>query len=250
MLLAPVGRAVGRVELGHPRRVDRREGAAAIGHRAVLAEPVDAARDQRALAVDQPGIAGGEAHGVALVEMGGEMALEEILVPQVVGIEEADERRLDGGEPAPRRAGLADILLEADQPEARVGELVQHLLHDGGGIVGRGVVDDHAIEVAEALARDRADRVADIVGAIEAGDDDGDARELGVAHGHEATTRVAMQLLHVALNTVQQELALLPMTRRSGRYLPAQTATGRGGGGGEGGARGGGARRTQAKVLL
>jgi hypothetical protein len=42
--------------------------------------------------------------------MGGEMALEEVLVPEIVGIEEADERRLDGGEPGTRGAGLPDVL--------------------------------------------------------------------------------------------------------------------------------------------
>src|SRR5476651_1780027 len=93
-LAAPVGRALRWIEFGHPGRVDGREGLAAVGQGAVLAEPVDRARDQRALAVDQPRVAGGEAYGIGLVEMGGEMTLKEILVPQIIGVEKADERRL------------------------------------------------------------------------------------------------------------------------------------------------------------
>src|SRR5206468_9559715 len=43
-------------------------------------------------------------------------------------------------------------------------------------------VDDDALEVTQCLARDRADRVLDIVTAVVARDDDGDAGQCGFAH--------------------------------------------------------------------
>ena len=47
--------------------------------------------------------------------MGGEMAFQEIVIPQIVGIEEADERRAGGREAAPCGAGLTHILVQPDQ---------------------------------------------------------------------------------------------------------------------------------------
>ena len=44
------------------------------------------------------------------------------------------------------------------------------------------IVDDDTLEIAQRLARHRADRIADIVTAVVARDDDGKARELRLAH--------------------------------------------------------------------
>ena len=92
-----------------------------------------------------------------------EVPFEEILVPQVVRIEEADERRLGRlrARAASRRSGRGSCRggsAGSAGRRARRGSAARR-----GGIVGRGVVDDHAVEVAEALARDRADGIADIV---------------------------------------------------------------------------------------
>jgi hypothetical protein len=181
-LCAPVGGAVLRVDLRHACRIDGREAAVPIGPAAVPAEPIHTTGNQRALAVDQARVAGGEAHGVGLVEMGGEVALQEVFAPQIVRIEEADEWCLRLHQPGSCRAGLADILLQPHQPEALIVELIERALDHGRRIVGRRIVDDHALELAERLTRDRSDRIVDIVTAIVAGDDDRDFRKPGFAH--------------------------------------------------------------------
>jgi hypothetical protein len=50
---------------------------------------------------------------------------DEVVVPQVVGIEEADERRVELGQAAPDRAALTDVRLELEVAKAAVVELRQ-----------------------------------------------------------------------------------------------------------------------------
>ena len=86
------------------------------------------------------------------------MAFQEIVIPQIVGIEEADERRFGGCEAAARGPGLSDVLVETDVAEAGIAKLLQRLLDDRDRIVGRGVVDDDRAQVPAGLAGDRFDR--------------------------------------------------------------------------------------------
>ena len=66
------------------------------------------------VAVDDMRIAVSQGDGKVGVHVNAEVSLDEVFIPSVVGIKEADERRLQSGEAALDRAGLADIGVEAD----------------------------------------------------------------------------------------------------------------------------------------
>ena len=112
-------------------------------------------RDQLAPAVDQARVAGSEAHGIALVQMGGEVALEKVVVPQVVGIEEAHERGLRLRKPGACRTGLARVLLQPGQREAIILQFIERPLPVNGSDdrfaqvlawVGEDLTQNHSID--------------------------------------------------------------------------------------------------------
>ncbi len=135
------------------------------------------------------------------------MAFEEIRVPQIVGIEEADEGRARRGEPAPRGAGLADVLVEPDAARSAG--------RPSSSSVCCTTAAESSVEASSTITQsksrrvwraDRADGVADIVTAVVAGDDDRDARELGVGHDF-AGPRKSKSTPSSACSTVLEEQA-------------------------------------------
>ena len=92
-------------------------------------------------------------------------------VPQVVRIEEADERRVQLGQAAPDRAALAEVRLELDVAKAAVVELRQARPDRLVGAVGRGIVDDDRADIADGLPGHRLDGLCDKVAIVVIGDD-------------------------------------------------------------------------------
>jgi hypothetical protein len=96
--------------------------------------------------------------------------------PQVVLVEEGDERRGGKVDADVVRAGLLpDVPGEAYHPDPRVADP----LDDRHGVVGGRVVDDDRLPVLEPLRAERRQGVREDVAATVRGDDDGD---VGRAH--------------------------------------------------------------------
>ena len=98
------------------------------------------------------------------------------MVPDIVGIEEADEGRIQFRESATRGARLADVRLELDIVEAPVIQLGKALLDRRIGLISRGVIHDNDMEIAKGLACNRFDGSANIGTVVVIGDDDADGR--------------------------------------------------------------------------
>jgi hypothetical protein len=105
-------------------------------------EPPGRSGQEVVVGIDDMRVAVGESDGKVGVHLSAQMPLYEILVPPVVGIEEADERRVQSGEAAPDRPGLSDVRVEADIVEPRIVEARQAIADFLVGVVGRGIVDD------------------------------------------------------------------------------------------------------------
>ena len=98
-----------------------------------------------------------------------ENGFEEIWMPEVIGIEEGDERELGVMDAGISGGGKAGVGL-GEVAKAGVGEG----LDDGGGLIGGAVIDDEEFEVRVRLLEDGGDGFWEVVGVIKRGDDDGD----------------------------------------------------------------------------
>ena len=133
-------------------------------------EPPRGSREDAVIGIDDVGIAVGQGDRKVGIHVHDEVSGDEVVVPEVVGIEEADERRVELRQAAPDRTALPDIRLELDIAEARVIQPGKALPDRLVGSVGRGIVDDDDPDVANGLARDRFDGLADKVAVVVIGD--------------------------------------------------------------------------------
>jgi hypothetical protein len=120
--------------------------------------------------IDDVRIAVGQRHRKVGIHVHDEVSGDEVVVPEVVGIEEADEGCVELRQATPDRAALPDIRLELDVAKARVIQVRQALPDRLVGSVGRGIVDDDRPDVANGLACDRFDGLADKVAVVVVGD--------------------------------------------------------------------------------
>lgn len=112
------------------------------------------------------------------IKMRGKMRDEKIWQPDVVGIEERQERRIGRGKTITERSKLAAILRTHQQAEAWIVDRLEKLADMVGRAVGRSVIDNDAGPPLVCLRQDRADRILDIGAIIVTGDDDADTRKL------------------------------------------------------------------------
>ena len=101
---------------------------------------------------------------------------DEVVVPEVVRIEEADERRVELGHAAAQRAGLAEVGPELHVAKPRVAEAREAAPDDLVRAVRRGIVDDDDLQVADGLAGHQLDGLLDEGAVVVIGDHDSDGR--------------------------------------------------------------------------
>jgi hypothetical protein len=102
----------------------------------------------------------------------GELPLQLVGVPAVVGIEKRDVmpgRRFEPGVASGRRPA---VLMVYKQPDPRIAQRRDHFLR----IIGGAVVDDDQLEIGMALRLDAGDRVGNRTAPVEYRNNDGDLR--------------------------------------------------------------------------
>ena len=184
LLVAPPGVQCGMerdLAIGRPGkfaglRIERRDQSGIDLSRRCLGgngiEPPRGPGEDPVVGIDDVRIAVGQRDGNIGIHVRGEMSGDEVGVPQVVRIEEADERCVQLGQAAPDRAALAEVRFELDVAKAAVVELRQAGADGLVGPVGRGIVDDDRADIADGLPRHRLDGLCDEVAVVVIGDDD------------------------------------------------------------------------------
>src|SRR4029078_6345313 len=87
------------------------------------------------------------------VHVDGQVPGQEILVQDVVRIQEADERRVQFGQASANRTALSDVRCQPDIAKPGIVQFGEVLTDRPIGLVGRGVVDNDGLDVADCLVR-------------------------------------------------------------------------------------------------
>ena len=115
---------------------------------------------------------------VQSVEMRGHMGLEEVRQKHVVGVDEDHEPTAGMLEPGLKPGHLPLVLGVPDQTESGAGVSADEPLDNLHRRVSGDIVDDDAFEIVVRLLTHRAQARLDVVGVVEARDDDADQRTL------------------------------------------------------------------------
>jgi hypothetical protein len=158
------------------RRQRRRDRPLRLGLRLVRIEPPGSPRQDAVVGVDDVRIAVGQRNREVGVHVDCEVPGDEVVVPEVVGIEEADERRVEFAHAAAERAGLAEVGPElhvakprvAEAREAAADDLVRHVVEASSTTID--------LQVAHGLMGHRLDGLLDEGAVVVIGDHDSDGR--------------------------------------------------------------------------
>src|SRR6185312_1352181 len=102
--------------------------------------------------------------------MGRYVPLHEVLVPNVVRVEKADEWCIQFRQATPNGATLPDIRFQPDIAKSGVVQVRKIVANHPVGLIGRSVVDDDNLDVTHRLSRGRANSVPDETRIVVVGD--------------------------------------------------------------------------------
>ena len=132
-------------------------------------------------------VAGGETDVRAQGEVGVDVGFDATRQQQVVGIDEDDVGAPRRCQSVERGWRLPVVALPANDRNRAV--FAPELVQDRGGLVGRSIVDEDALDIRIGLRRNRVEQRAQEPAVIEVDDDDADERQVDPGRGRAQSPR-------------------------------------------------------------